>query len=425
MSENRSCTDRIIFHCDNNAFFASVEELFHPELKKVPMAVCGDPELRHGIILAKNALAKAKGVKTAETIWQARRKCPELVLRPGRDDYGEFCERINAIYEEYSPQVERGGIDESFIDMTGSLHLFARTPREAAAQICARVRREVGVTISVGISWNKIFAKLGSDIAPPDSVLEITRDNYREVVWSQPVTALLMVGAATHEALAKMWIKTIGDLANYNVDRLESRLGRAGSLLWQYANGLDDSPVGMVGEAEPPKSIGNGCTFRRDLISRAEIRTALVALSEKVARRMRRARMKCHTVQITIKDTNLKSITRQQTSPAPIWLASDLLKEALELLDAHWVEGRPIRMLTITAQKLIPYDVPAGQVFLLEEDRAAREKAERLESAVHTIRDRFGTASITPASLIHEDLGLSRRVASEDDEDINIGEEEL
>ncbi len=399
--------DRIIFHCDNNGFFASVEEVLYPELKKAPMAVCGDPESRRGIILAKNELAKARGVKTAETIWQAQRKCPGLVLRPARHHlYREYCERINAIYEQYSPQVERGGIDESFIEMTGCLHLFGGDALKVANEIRGRIHKEIGVTISVGISWNKIFAKLGSDTAPSNAVQMITRENYKRVVWTKPVSALLMVGKSARETLRRMSIETIGDLANADAGRLEYKLGKMGKTLWMFANGLDDNPVKFTGESDPVKSIGNGRTFRRDLVSCEDIRTALIALSDMVAARMRKAHVKCGSVQVTIKDTSLKSITRQKGTAAPTWLAADLFKEALALLHASWPEGKPIRMLTVTAQKLTPADQSPGQLSLFEEEQKARERLERLEAAVNTIRGKYGSGSIAHASLVQNDLGL-------------------
>ncbi len=399
--------DRIIFHCDNNGFYASVEESLYPELKKVPMAVCGDPESRRGIILAKNELAKAKCVKTAETIWQAQQKCPGLVLRPARHAlYSEYCERINAIYQQYSPQVERGGIDESFIEMTGCLHLFGGDALKVANEIRERIHREIKVTISVGISWNKIFAKLASDTAPSNAVLHITRENYKQVVWALPVSALLMVGKSTREKLQAFNIETIGCLANADVNMLKHKLDSMGEILWRYANGLDDELVRYTGDCDPPKSIGNGRTFKRDLVSQEDIRTALTALCDMVSARMRRANMKCGSVQVTIKDTRLKSITRQRGIASPTWLAADLFKESLMLIHASWPEGKPIRMLTVTAQKLTPADQSSRQLTLFEQEQQSNERLERLEAAVDNIRQRYGTKSISHANLVKNDLGL-------------------
>ncbi|MBO5917332.1 MAG: DNA polymerase IV, partial [Oscillospiraceae bacterium] len=208
--------ERVIFHCDLNSFFASVELLDHPELRHLPVAVCGDPEGRHGIILAKNEPAKAVGVRTAETIWQAKRKCPELVLLPSHHDrYREFSRRVNAIYEEFTDRVEPFGIDESWLDVTGKLHLFGGDAQALADRIRARVRTELGLTVSVGVSFNKVFAKLGSDYKKPDATTVIGREDVERMVFPLPVTDLLFVGRAAAQELARYGVHTIGQLAAF------------------------------------------------------------------------------------------------------------------------------------------------------------------------------------------------------------------
>ncbi|MCL2884951.1 MAG: DNA polymerase IV, partial [Oscillospiraceae bacterium] len=315
-------TDRILFHCDCNSFYASVEETFHPVYKAVPMAVAGDPENRRGIILAKNQLAKGYGIQTAETIRSAKQKCPELRLcAPRWRAYGNFSRRINAIYEQYTDLVERFSIDESFLDVTGSLHLFGGDAAALAHEIRQRVEQEIGVTISVGVSWNKIFAKFGSDLKKLNAVTVITRGNYQQIVWPLPVGDLFMVGRTTAAALQSYSIRTIGDLARADADFLRGRFGKFGDMLRLYANGLDNSPVARAGEHGLPKSVGNGLTFRRDLLTLEDIQTGVTALADTVAGRLRRAGLKCCTVQVTIKDTALKSIQRQQPAKAPTWLA--------------------------------------------------------------------------------------------------------
>ena len=399
--------DRIIYHIDCNAFYASVEELFHPELKRVPMAVCGNPEARRGIILAKNELAKGFGVKTAETIWQAKRKCPELVLRPARHrTYREYCERVNAIYEQYTSQVQRFGIDESYLDVTGSLHLFGNDPIALAHEIRKRVTRETGLTVSVGVSWCKIFAKLASDLKKPDAVSVISRENYREVAWSLPVSSLLFVGRNTEEELKRLRIATIGQLAAASPGLLRERFGKLGDQLHAYANGLDDSPVLEIGEEEDIHSVGNGITFSRDLVSYEDIHTSVTALSDSVASRMRRYGLKGSTVQVTIKDTKLKVITRQKPLSKPTYLASELSRAAMELIEASWKIGSPIRMLTITALKLVPEGLAVEQLSLFEEDIPGREKRERLEKAVDGIREKFGRGSVLSGGVLGNDLGI-------------------
>ena len=236
--------ERVIFHCDLNSFYASVELLDHPELRHLPVAVCGDPDSRHGIILAKNEPAKTFGVKTAETIWQARKKCPDLVLLPAHHDkYREVSRRVNRIYQEYTDLVEPFGIDESWLDLTGTLHLFGGNARALADQIRDRLRGELGLTISVGVSFNKVFAKLGSDYKKPDATTVITRENFRQIVWPLPVTDLLYVGRAAAQTFQKFNIRTIGDLARFDRESLFTLLGKNGAQLHDFACGLDRSPV--------------------------------------------------------------------------------------------------------------------------------------------------------------------------------------
>jgi len=406
--------DRVIFHCDCNSFFASVEETFHPEYKKVPMAVAGDPENRRGVILAKNELAKGFGIVTAETVWSAKRKCPVLVLcPPRRHAYGEFCERINSIYEQYTEQTERFGIDESFLDVTGSLHLFGGDPVKLAHEIRERVARETGVTISVGVSWNRMFAKLGSDLKKPNAVTVISRENYKEVVWRLPVRDLFLVGKNTAAVLEKNSIRTIGDLANADAEFLKRILGKAGEQLHINANGSDDSPVARIGEHDPMKSVGNGLTFWRDLVTVEDIRTGVTALADSVASRMRRADVKCNTVQVTIKDPQLKSIQRQKPTSNPTYLAADISKIALEIIESAWKIGKPVRMLTVTAQNLIPasQDIGAEQLSLFEEPDNENKygKAEKIEKAMDAIRGKYGSHSVLRGNVLKNDLGISDR----------------
>lgn len=401
--------ERIIFHIDCNAFYASVEETLHPELKRVPMAVCGNPESRRGIILAKNELAKRFGVKTAETIWQAKQKCPELTLAPARHVlYRDYSERVNAIYEQYTDQVERFGIDESYLDVTGSLHLFGGDAVALAHQIRERVPEETKLTVSVGISFNKTFAKVASDMKKPNAVSLISRKNYRNVLWPMPASVLMMVGRNTEQALYDIGVRTVGDLANADEALLQKRLGKLGEQLRLYANGLDDSPVLRMDESVPLHSIGNGMTFKRDLVSYRDIHTAVTALADSVSARLRRHGMKCRTVQVTIKDTSLRVITRQKPAHSPTWLAGDLMRESMALISASWKIGVPIRMLTITGQKLVNAEEAVEQVdlFLKEEDEEKRRKQERLAEAVDGIRLRYGKRSISPASVVKNDLGI-------------------
>ena len=327
--------DRVIYHCDCNSFYCSVELLSHPELRSVPTAVCGDPKSRHGIILAKNEPAKRCGVRTAETIWQARQKCPDLVLLPPtRGLYTEYSKKVNAIYDRFTDLIEPFGIDESWLDVTGTLHLFGGDPKALADHIRNTVREELGLTISVGVSFNKIFAKLGSDYKKPDATTVITVDNYKEIVWPLPVTDLLYVGRAAAKVLSQYGVATIGDLAAFDRFALTELLGKQGGQLWEYANGLENSPVAPAGTYTPPKSVGSGETFPRNLTHRDEVNRGVTMLADQVAVRLRRHGMKASTLQVAIRDPSFKDICRQRPLDAPTNTARELAQAAMDIL-AH------------------------------------------------------------------------------------------
>lgn len=399
--------ERSILHCDCNGFFASVECMLHPELKKVPMAVCGDPDSRHGIILAKNEPAKQYGIRTAETIWQARKKCPQLVLAPPRfDQYFSVSRQINEIYRGCTDLVEPFSIDESWLDVTGSRALFG-DGKQIADKLRETVRTEIGITISVGVSFNKIFAKLGSDYKKPDATTVIDRDRFRQIVWPLPAGALMFCGKRAEETLASLGVHTIGDLAACSPDLLSARLGKLGALLHRYANGLDESPVLDGSDRREVKSVGNSVTFRRDLNGQEDIRKAFHALADSVSSRLRRHGMKCWAVQIGIKDPSLKTITRQKTLPFPTHLSKDLFAAAEDLAGACWNPNAPIRMLSLSGTGLVTNDAPGEQLCFFRSGEASRDaREEKLEAAVDGIRSRFGHGSVKFAGLLGEDLGL-------------------
>ena len=398
--------ERTILHCDLNGFYASVELRGKPELWDKPVAVCGDPESRHGIILAKNEVAKKFQVKTAETIWQARRKCPDLILLPAHhDQYRLWSQRVNAIYERYTDLVEPFGIDESWLDITGSMHLFGGDGRTIADQIRGVVKAETGITISVGVSFNKVFAKLGSDMKKPDATTVLTRSDVPEKVWPLPVTDLLFVGRASAKVLRQYGVHTIGDLAAFGRERLEQLLGKQGGQLYEYASGLEHSPVTRAGETPPPKSVGNGITFRRNLIGWKDIHTGVALLSDSVAARLRKHAMKCTTVQVTIRDPNFKDICRQARLAAPSCTAQDIGRAALGLIRCSWNGSAPIRALTITGQNLLPEGEAVEQLDLFTAGATPlREKREQLERAMDGIRNKYGRTAIRPAITMDEDI---------------------
>lgn len=385
--------DRVILHCDCNSFFASVECVYRPELWDVPMAVCGDPESRHGIVLAKNEHAKKYGIQTAETVWQAKRKCPELVLVPPHHDrYEEFSKRINAIYCEYTDQVEPFSIDESFLDVTGSQRLFG-DGKTIADTLRRRVKEEIGVGISVGVSFNKWFAKMGSDYKKPDATTVISRENYAQILYPMPVSSFMFVGKSAAETLGRMGIKTIGDLAQTRREYVVAALGKLGGKLHDAANGLDDEAVRRFDDKREVKSIGNGMTFRYDLSSAEEVRNGLLYVTEPVCARLRRHEMFCKTVHLTVKYPSLKTVTRQKTFSHPTRVVTDLLDGAWELLQECWRPGTPVRSLTVTAGNLTC--TPDEQMCLFSDDSPEqRERRERLEGAVDGLRRKYGKESV-------------------------------
>lgn len=403
--------DRVIFHCDLNCFYASVELLSHPELREVPVAVAGDPASRHGIILAKNEPAKQCGVKTAETIWQAKKKCPNLVLLPAHHKlYREYSNKVNAIYDEYTDLAESFGIDESWLDVTNTLHLFGGDAKALANAIRQRVKRELGLTLSVGVSFNKVFAKLGSDYKKPDATTVISRENFRELLWPLPVDRMIFVGDSSKAALEKLRVRTIGDLARLDREILEKKLGKQGAALSLYANGLDKSPVRSVYEERKVKSIGNSITFKRNLTGIEDIRLGVRAIADQVASRLRRHRVKCATVQVVIKDPDFRVISRQRPLKKPTHLSRDLYECALAIILDSWKITAPIRMLSITGANLVGdgEDTIQEQMSLFDPPggREEEEKQENLETALDEIRTKFGREAVSFGSVIHNDLGI-------------------
>ena len=389
--------ERVIFHCDLNCFYASVELLSRPDLREVPTAVCGDPASRHGIILAKNEPAKRCGVKTAETIWQAKKKCPNLVLLPAhRRLYHEYSKKVNAIYDEYTDLAESFGIDESWLDVTHTLHLFGGDAKALADTIRQRVKRELGLTLSVGVSFNKVFAKLGSDYKKPDATTVISRQNWREIVWPLPVGSLLFAGRASQGKLRQYGVETVGQLAACQPEMLESLLGKNGLQLLSYARGEDREAVRSRFQQEPVKSVGNGQTFPRDLTSRREVREELTLLADSVASRLRACDLYAGGVQITYRTPDFRNFSRQAQLPAPTHLMRPLADECMELLERIWKPPAPIRMLTVTAIHLTEEGDAWQQedLFTPVPQQEKQQKQEKLEQAMDSIRGKYGKTAI-------------------------------
>lgn len=337
---------RDALHCDLNSFFSSVEMVKNSSLRKVPMAVCGDPNLRHGIILAKNEIAKKYGIYTPETVYSAKKKCPNLVLVKGNySDYSKYSNLVNNIYLKYTDRVEPFGIDESFLDVTGSKNLFG-SPLEIAYKIKEEVKKNLGLTISVGVSFNKTLAKLGSDLKKPDAVTEISYENFKNIIFDLPVESLLFVGKSTLSSLKKMGIYTIGQLANFDKGKIFKKIGKMGITLYEIANGLENEEVKKWGDISSPKSISKGYTFPKDLSTALDIEKELKQLTFEVVRKLRSIGMQCSVVGISIKDNNFVNISRSKHIPKTN-LYQNVLKEILELFSNNYIEGKKIRAVIV------------------------------------------------------------------------------
>ncbi|MBQ8604890.1 MAG: DNA polymerase IV [Oscillospiraceae bacterium] len=401
--------ERYILHCDCNGFFASVELLKYPELRHKPVAVGGDSETRHGIVLAKNEAAKKYGVKTAETLWQARKKCPDLiVLPPHHSEYTRYSKIVNGIYTQYTDLVEPFGIDESWLDVTNTYKLFADTPKQLADDLRKRIKYETGLTISVGVSFNKIFAKLGSDYKKPDATTVIDIENYKDIVYPLPVGDLLYVGKSTQTALAEMGIHNIGQLAEVPLEILERKFGKHGVQLYEYANGLENSPVESYYTEKDVKSVGSGNTFSRNLTGLAEIKPALLGLCEDVGMRLRRHNMYANGVQLTIRNPEFFTFSRQMQVPSTD-VTEDIYKAAVDLFVKNYSLTKPVRALTVTAIDL-EKEKRVAQLSLFETGSVEkRDKKEKLQATIDRIRGKYGNSAVQSATIMTNPLKKDKK----------------
>ena len=388
--------ERTILHCDCNSFYASVECLLNPSLREVPMAVAGDSASRHGIILAKNEAAKKYGIVTAEPVSRALNKCPDLITVPPRHElYEHYSDMINEIYLEYTDLAEKFGIDETWLDVTGSRGLFG-DGREIAEILRKRIKKEIGITISVGVSFNKIFAKLGSDYKKPDAVTVIPREKYKEIVFPMPVESLLFVGKKTLSVLKRMYINTIGELAAADKRILSEKLGKLGEMLHIYANGEDNEPVKSAYAEREVKSVGKGKTFPADISAKEEIRREIYILSDTVAAGLRKNGLKCTVVQLHVKDARFNVKSRQKSLIRPTFIANEIASCAEELFDELQFSENPVRALTVTAANLINSDF-AEQLVLSENSVYKKEK---LEYTVDRLRSLYGSEIIVRGAFL-------------------------
>ncbi len=401
--EQRQCS---IAHIDLDSFYASVECLYNPSIRHLPVAVAGDSEKRHGIILAKNQIAKKFGVKTGDTTIEARQKCKDIVFVKGDfNKYIEFSGFVRDIYREYTDKIEPFGIDEAWLDLTASMKAFG-SPVKIVQEIQQRIYKELGITASAGISYNKIFAKLGSDQNKPYGLFVVTEQNYKEKIWNLPASDLLYVGRATNKKLGLLNIKTIGDLANCDDEILQAHLGKVGGMLKIFANGQDTTQVSHVSDSRLIKSVGNSLTLPRDITTNEEVYAVFHMLAESVAARLRKNNLKCLGVQISIRDCKLMTLQMQGQLECSTFLSSEIAEKAMSIYLKKYNMLSSIRSVGIKCIDLVDEE-QVIQLSLLT-DNKKREKLETLEKTVDSIRNVFGYEKIQKGILL-VDRNLTKR----------------
>ena len=397
--------ERWIIHSDINHCYAQIEEMMYPELRNVPMAIGGHEEDRHGIILAKNDLAKKYHIKTGESLRDAFQKCPELLIVPPHyDDYLFYTEEVKRIYREYSDKVESFGLDEAWIDITGTEKLFHKTAMELAEEIQRRVFKELGLTVSMGLSFNKVFAKLGSDLDKKQGLAVITRDNFKDMVFPLPVADILYIGKATSSQLNERNIYTLGDLALSSKEYIKSFLGKNGEMVWLFANGYDTLSVNS--SQQVIKSVGNGITAKHDIHTIEEAKIVLSMLAESVAKRLRQSNKLGSVISIGMRYKDLQGLSRQKRVDTPTNIAQEILDMVMILLRDNWNMAIPLRSLSISVSSLVEKETYAYQMSLFntanEEDRYEQL---HLEEVIQEIKERWGEKSIKSGhSLLDEEL---------------------
>lgn len=396
--------NRIILHSDLNCFYASVEMLYHPEYRKVPLVVCGDAEERHGIILTKNAIAKKFDIKTGEAIWQAKQKCPNLVcVKANFSLYLRYAMKVKKIYLDYSDRVESFGIDESWIDVSDCHYLYS-SPIELANTIKNRIKFELGLTVSIGISYNKVYAKLASDAADVDSIFTIFEEEREHKVFPLPISDLLFVGRSNTKKLKMYGIYTIGELANTPSSTLERIFGKVGITLHAFANGIETSEVAHYTASSLLKSIGNSTTCPKDLTTLEEVKIIFIILSESVCARTREQGFYGKTITISIRDNELNTITRQMQCDIPTDCTDVVVKHALSLFEKHYSFSKPVRSLGVRLSSFTSI-TPTNQVSFFDKKKDLTMK--QLETAMDEIRNRFGHFKVQRGCVL-QDNDLNR-----------------
>ena len=392
--------DRTILHCDLNNFYASVEQKAHPEYDGMPLAVCGDPEARHGIVLAKNMLAKAAGVATGEAIWISRKKCPGIVFVPPHyDEYVRYSKQVFDIYTEFTDRVESFGLDECWLDVTGSLKLFGCDGKALADRIRETVKARTGLTISAGVSFTKVLAKLGSDLKKPDATVVLDREHYMDVIGDMPPSELIMIGGSTSKKLELLGIRTIRALAAADRTMLKEHFGVIADKLSDAARGIENDEVRLYYDKRVPKSVSHGTTTPRDMTIEEDVRIVVYALAELVAMRLRRYGLSAEGVGLSLREAaTLKHKSAQCTLSSPTSDAATIAERALALLPKLHSFPQPLRAVSVAATRLSDDSVTQLSLF----DSSEEEK--NLEKSIDDIRGKYGYKAVKRGLMLKNDL---------------------
>ncbi len=393
--------ERVILHCDLNNFFASVSLLFNPTLASLPVAVCGDQENRHGIVLAKNEIAKSYGVKTAETIFEAKNKCPDLVtLPPLHREYHRYSDLARAVYARYTDMIEPFGIDECWLDVTGSRLLFGGG-EEIADRIRKDIRTELGITASVGVSFNKVFAKLGSDMKKPDGTTVISRENFKTTIWPLPISVLLFAGKKTTQKLNSAGIFTVGDVAACSEITLTRLLGKSGAELKKYALGEDEAPVVTPSENDIPKSISRSVTLAKDFCDYESIRRTFLKLAQSVSDSLRRHSLYASGVQIHLRTASLTVKECSRLYPETTNSAFVIAERGMEILKQNYMLSEPLRSVGIGVYRLTKEESAVQEDLFGQSEKQINQ--EKIENSIYALRKKFGASTIARASTVEKE----------------------
>ena len=394
--------DRTILHCDLNNFYASVEQKMHPEYDGLPLAVCGNPEVRHGIVLAKNMPAKEAGVTTGEAIWISRQKCPSIVFVPPHyDEYVRYSKQVFSIYTEFTDRVESFGLDECWLDVTESLGLFG-SGKEIADKIRETVKERTGLTISVGVSFTKVLAKLGSDLKKPDATVVLDRADYMQKIGKMSPAELIMIGKKTAQKLEKLNIRTIEQLAAADRGMLREHFGIIADKMSDAARGVDNDEVALYYATRIPKSVSHGTTTPRDMTTKEEARIVIYALAELVAVRLRRFNLSAGGIGLSVREASLSHKSTQCVLPRPTSNAADIAEAAVRLLDKLHQFPAPLRAVSVAAIRLSDNNVTQLSIFDEDDDRE-----DKLERSIDKIRDKYGYKSVKRGLMLQNDLATN------------------